>query len=870
MSKSIVSIKPISQDEEGIGQINADMFGGIFTTFQHKAVALNDYDLHSDTLGLTNIRWPGGTFAKAKRDTTDWDGDGDTSEYVYDLSNPDVHLKADGTGNAEFGLSGVLEYSVENGIPFSMIVPVERYMDDLGQGEEVLEQFLHRLLVDKEFGELPEDFTLEMGNENIARGDVEHAEDYGAVSNAFTSIVKRYNEDSELNPGASHLKVAVQGGLDMDTDSAIRSQISPDNIEAVDSVVFHYLSMNIRNLQTNVEARKELISEWEDQFGGDIEVFASAWTVGTPRYPVDGDHEFIDAGEEAGRTVIESIVGMTLGGVDKASVWGVDINLGQDDLPYNPNWFSSGENGEVVLSHSGHVLKMMAENTVDKSLIFMEGNQTSSGRVEDGHFPGLDSVSTYAFQGDDELVVYLAANNVAEHGEMVSVDVSRFMAGGTASVTRLTSQRNDPDSPFDDEALLETSMLEVVDGTIVMPVLEDYEVIQLVLNFDPDFVDSANSPLVGSDSDDTFLVDDALMRILDTSTMDSDLAVASVDFNLADQADKIEDLQLVGGAVSGTGNSLDNVISGNKIGNILNGNEGDDVLMGGGGRDTLEGGSGNDVLNGGAEGDSMIGGRGDDLYHVNDQDDRISEFSNEGIDTIRATMDIVLRDYGFNVENVNLAGDENLSVSGNGKDNLLVGNRADNHISGGNGDDVLRGWAGDDTISGGNGDDLLSGNRGNDVLRGWAGDDKIMGGSGDDVLAGNRGNDVLNGGSGNDVLRGNSGDDFLNGGEGMDVLIGGTGNNVLVGGSDADVFVANRFGSELTVEDFEVGVDRLLVDHKSLGLDRAQIESQLEFNEYDDGIILTLASDGAGDDMNVLFEGLTMQDQLGIAETMTF
>ena len=48
----------------------------------------------------------------------------------------------------------------------------------------------------------------------------------------------------------------------------------------MDSVVFHYLSMNIRNLQTNAEERVDRIEDWEDQFGDDLTTFASAWTVG--------------------------------------------------------------------------------------------------------------------------------------------------------------------------------------------------------------------------------------------------------------------------------------------------------------------------------------------------------------------------------------------------------------------------------------------------------------------------------------------------------------------------------------------------------------------------------------------------------------
>lgn len=70
-------------------------------------------------------------------------------------------------------------------------------------------------------------------------------------------------------------------------------------------------------------------------------------------------------------------------------------------------------------------------------------------------------------------------------------------------------------------------------------------------------------------------------------------------------------------------------------------------------------------------------------------------------------------------------------------------------------------------------------------------------------------NDRLDGGAGNDVLRGQGGNDVLAGGAGDDRLIGGAGADWLVGGAGADVFVFEADGARDTVEDFELGVDRL-------------------------------------------------------------
>ena len=67
---------------------------------------------------------------------------------------------------------------------------------------------------------------------------------------------------------------------------------------------------------------------------------------------------------------------------------------------------------------------------------------------------------------------------------------------------------------------------------------------------------------------------------------------------------QFDNLTLSGtGDISGTGNSLDNVITGNS---------GNNMLIGGDGNDTLDGGAGNDTLNGGAGHDLLTGGSGDD------------------------------------------------------------------------------------------------------------------------------------------------------------------------------------------------------------------------------------------------------------------
>jgi trimeric autotransporter adhesin len=142
----------------------------------------------------------------------------------------------------------------------------------------------------------------------------------------------------------------------------------------------------------------------------------------------------------------------------------------------------------------------------------------------------------------------------------------------------------------------------------------------------------------GGDGNDTYIVDNVNDKVLETNGAAAggkDLVKASANFTL-DLNSFVEDLTLMSGATSGTGNGLDNTISvdvDNKANCVLSGGAGNDKLLGGEGNDQLKGGSGNDVLNGGAGNDTLIGGGGNDTFVFDD-----SNGFNLGMDTITDFM----------------------------------------------------------------------------------------------------------------------------------------------------------------------------------------------------------------------------------------
>jgi VCBS repeat-containing protein len=324
---------------------------------------------------------------------------------------------------------------------------------------------------------------------------------------------------------------------------------------------------------------------------------------------------------------------------------------------------------------------------------------------------------------------------------------------------------------------------------------------------------SGADTLVGGAGNDTYVVDNAGDVVVENPDEGTDTVQSSVSYTLSGN---VENLVLTGaGAINGTGNALDNVITGNNGNNILNGLAGNDTLVGN---------SGSDILDGGSGADNMQGGSGDDTYVVDDAGDVVTETINAGNDTVQSGISYTLAD---TLENLTLTGSANLDGTGNALNNILIGNGGDNTLSAGAGNDTINGGLGADHMDGGLGDDTYvvdnvgdivteaagsgidtvqagitytltdnvenltltgsanldgSGNVLNNVINGTAGANALYGLDGDDTLNGNGGDDRLFGGNGNDLL---------DGGAGIDNMQGGTGDDTYIVDNVADVVVEN-------------------------------------------------------------------------------
>jgi Ca2+-binding RTX toxin-like protein len=359
---------------------------------------------------------------------------------------------------------------------------------------------------------------------------------------------------------------------------------------------------------------------------------------------------------------------------------------------------------------------------------------------------------------------------------------------------------------------------------------------KIVGNDGANFIDggAGNDTMIGGKGNDTYAVDSLDDKITELAGGGTDTVEAQITYSI-DGIAEVENLTMAegAGAIDGTGNTSNNVITGNEDANKLDGGNGNDTLLGKGGDDELIGGAGIDTLK---------GGDGNDLYEVNlvlsgtaaKLEDAVVELANEGdFDTVKlvsATLSnlVTTLTVGANIENLDVSGtgSTKLNLTGNTLNNELTGNDAGNVLDGGGGDDTLIGGDGNDTYKVSEKDgfvDIVTEEVGEGIDTvelttsspstidaplefQMSGDFEnvehfkllgnaianVYGNDEDNVITGNGAVNQLEGGIGNDTLYGNAGNDILAGGDNDDILDGGAGVDEMYGGEGDDTYYVDN------------------------------------------------------------------------------
>ncbi|MBW8859046.1 MAG: hypothetical protein JF570_04765, partial [Caulobacter sp.] len=310
--------------------------------------------------------------------------------------------------------------------------------------------------------------------------------------------------------------------------------------------------------------------------------------------------------------------------------------------------------------------------------------------VLDGGTTGETTVSTQTWQGPGDTLSYM----LLYMGVGVTVSLADTFAQNTGGggVDTISNFENLNGSLYDDQLSGDDRTNLILGGTGADVIFGNGGADRLVGGDGDDELDGGAGVdhLEGGMGNDTYVVG-AGDILLEQGGEGVDTVKANFNYTLGSE---IENLILLSGALTGTGNAQGNVITGNAANNTIDGGGGDDILAGGLGGDVLDGGAGADYA-------SYAGAAGGVTVFLG------GAYLNAG----------------------EAAGDSYAAIEG------VIGSAYADLVGGTNAGDALQGYDGNDWLLGIGGDDWLVGGTGNDLLEGGVGHDVMDGGSGDDVAS---------------------------------------------------------------------------------------------------------------------------------------
>jgi hypothetical protein len=472
MSVYSIRLLPNSENNEIISDL---MFGAVQTGFQH----FSGFRASMDHLGLSHVRWPGGTLAEQRPE-------------VYGLTVPGLFdatdLYATDPDRVRPDLQVMLQYAIGRDVPLTIIIPTARYAEDHEKGASDLQAFLAALLSGA-YGELPGRLILQIGNEYAFQS--EFAGDpslYGELANRFVSTIEDALHSADL-PSTQYIQIAVQMGVSHSDDNAIRREFSERSLLAVDLLTFNHLPISLANLhrvassgdaedlgQSRFQLAAEYYQNWTDAVrllssaAPAPDLYLSAWTVGSPALSTsDVALAFNDYGLRAASTGLDLIYNYSRIGVDIAAVWGVDV--------MNLSRLTFASSGQLSVSPLGELVGMMAANVV--GTVAMSGSEGYSR---------TDLGNVYAFRGPEKLVLYATVNDIPESGKQLTIDLDGVAPSWTLSgrMLQLDLAEGGGSESALNGGLSATAALSAfapgwVDGGLQIKFLQDFAVAEILI-----------------------------------------------------------------------------------------------------------------------------------------------------------------------------------------------------------------------------------------------------------------------------------------------------------------------------------------------------------------------------------------------------
>lgn len=555
----------------------------------------------AEYLGITHIRWPSGINAEDRIEP---------NGYAFDLSTPSlVDNWPLSSGAPRQGLAEMFAAANESGASFSMIVPSARYVetmlvDPLAATEWIhddIDAFVTRL-ADGDFGQIPTDFTLEIGAEYYSTdawaANASNPDIVEAFAQVFAELVSALN-DAETVHGSKIYSIAVQAarfqsdddgasvrdGERADADEFIAAFQEASLENAIDGLIWHRYVYTFGQTShhltpdSNEHTLENHLAHWEAALGHSLDL-----TIGWAAPDIDRDgasasDPFFDFGPRAAHPMLQMFSELSEAGMDHATLYGIDspwtgaLSTGST----SPTDFSVSFHGEVYGLMTTSLAGLTATDAFHLNSVFVDDQ---NGVIEHDH------VNVFGFSdGVSRHVQFSAMWDLASG--TVDLEVARPVEiDSSIAVLRVVSPT---DSSFD--ALGQFRAVEAglgIGGALVVQDMADFEVLQTAFSTNDTGID--------------FFQNFQTAVHLDTGRSAMSLGVEDELYLL----DTTSEQQLV--------MALDGADS-------LVGSSGSDVLIGGAGADSINGGDGEDVLVGGdvsAEAISSWLSSYDFLFHESD------------------------------------------------------------------------------------------------------------------------------------------------------------------------------------------------------------------------------------------------------------
>ena len=804
--------------------ISASVFGD---EFNGHGATLFGYNARYEVIGSWHLRWPGSISVE--------DGialDGVVRQEVFDISSENIYNWDRSTGQRE-GLAEVMAVAVERNQSFAMTLPTSRYAAELigelgvntliaavhGTNAVDLERVLAsrtiadlrhdvRIFIDRllsgQFGEVPTNFTLEVGTEyytthvwnalvgdqpltGIAYRDLieaiistnggplsghEMASAFGLIFAIMTDEISDAQFDADVegrNSLGTDIQVSVQAGAMQrgyaagshegsaaDNDIFISAFREVGSLQYVDSVIWHRYAADFaagarmtfggQTAEGNHEnlSLRDLVDEWnQGRTGPEVDLIAGWMAPGNQADP--GQY-----GARSLNSILQMFTSLVHQGVDIATIYGTD-GFGDDGVL---GALGSGVNTYI----GGKLFSLMTEILPGSRALNFSELETNIPFITIQPGSTVDTpvntnvLNTFTFANDSQLIIFLSSGDFGSLGNGNGTFSSQINIEGQYSYAWST-HLFDPGWVTSPSEVMPIAGIQQtnVDRGITYGMVYSGGITSLSVTFAEEF--------------------EVIRLVLSRS-------IANINLDISDSL----------------------CVQGLSTADTIVGRTGNDRLFGGAGNDRLIGNAGDDVLDGGDGIDFLFGGDGNDTYYL-DSGDVWSDVG-DGIDTV-ITEDLLFSLVLFNnIENITYSGSLAHNILGNAAGNLMIGGSGGDTLSGSSGDDTLTGGGGVDRYVGGVGNDtyrlndasevtlealdagndivefvgssraehaytlqnnienlygygtyslILSGNHLSNYIQGTNQDDSIFGGFGNDTLKGMAGQDLLNGGSGNDV-----------------------------------------------------------------------------------------------------------------------